>query len=392
MRALGTSILATLGILSTAHAAPHNTSYLDWRTFHGHGVNLGGWLVQESTIDTAWWHKYSHGASDEWTLCANLGSQCGPVLEHRYATFITTKDIDDLAASGISILRIPTTYAAWINLPGSKLYSGNQQQHLHNISTYAITKHNMHIVLDIHSLPGGTNGLDIGEAVGHYNWFHNETALTHSLRAVDAVVHFIQHSGHPYAYTLEPINEPADVRNMSVFGTPAALSESGAAWLTKYFHAVVQRVRAADPRIPVMLQGSFKPETYWSGSFNASANIVFDLHHYYWQYPNATSVNLPGFICRDAKASKGDGKFPTFVGEWAIETGGNNSLALREKNVRVGLDAFGRFTRGSSYWTAKFWSNDTVAGEGVKGDYWNYKGFIEDGGLQGGVDKQDYCS
>jgi hypothetical protein len=43
-------------------------------------------------------------------LCKTLGDACGPVLEHRYRTFIARADIDTLASVGVSILRIPTTY------------------------------------------------------------------------------------------------------------------------------------------------------------------------------------------------------------------------------------------------------------------------------------------
>lgn len=78
---------------------------------------------------------------------------------------------------------------------------------------YAIEKHAMHIVIDIHSLPGGTNGLDIGEAVGHWGWWWNETNLAYSLDAVDALIHLVQNSGHPESYSIEPINEPVDNHN-----------------------------------------------------------------------------------------------------------------------------------------------------------------------------------
>lgn len=395
MRALAalTTFLATL---HTVSASPHKPkpNYIDWHTFHARGVNLGGWLEQESTIDTTWWSTYSGGASDEWTLCANLGSKCASVMERRYATYITTNDIDKLASAGITLLRIPTTYAAWVRVPGSQLYSGNQQQHLRRIASYAIEKHAMHVVVDIHSLPGGVNGLDIGEAVGHYGWYYNDTALDYSLKAVDALIDFVQHSGHPESYSIEPINEPADNRNFSAFGTPAALSERGAAWLLKYIHAVLDHVEKVNPRIPVMFQGSFKPETYWSGHFDARANLVFDLHHYYFQYDNSTSANLPEFICKDARESRGDGKFPTFVGEWAIEAGKENELALRRRNLKAGTSAFAQFTHGSSYWNAKFESNVTVAGTGEKGvkeDYWSYEEFIDAGYLEGRVQVEDYC-
>ncbi|KAJ5610814.1 hypothetical protein N7510_007533 [Penicillium lagena] len=388
-----TPLVALLGTLPAASATPRqHPSYVDWRTFRANGVNLGGWLEQESTIDTAWWAKYSGGASDEWGLCSHLGAQCGPVLEERYATFITTADIDKLAHAGVQMLRIPTTYAAWIKLPGSQLYSGRQQEYLRRIADYAIERHGMHIVVDIHSLPGGTNGLDIGEATGHWGWWWNETALDWSLRAVDALIDFVQTSPHPTAYTIEPINEPADNHDFSAFGTPDALSDHGADWLLRYIHAVLARAAAAAPGLPVMFQGSFKHEEYWSPHFEREANLVFDLHHYYFQYDNSTSANLPEFLCADARVSAGDGKFPTFVGEWAMEAGAANSLALRGRNLRAGLSAFEHFTQGSSYWTAKFWSNATVVGQGDKQDYWNYEEFIDAGYLDGRVVESGYCS
>jgi hypothetical protein len=327
-------------------------------------------------------------------MCTNLGAQCASVFEHRYATFVTTQDIDKLAAAGITMLRIPTTYAAWIHVPGSGLYRGSQQEHLRRITNYAIEKHNMHVVVDIHSLPGGTNGLDIGERVGHWGWWGNETNLAYSLEAVDQLIQFVQNSGHPESFSIEPINEPADNHNFEYFGTPEALSEDGAKWLLKYFHAVLEHVERVNPKIPVFIQGSFKPETYWSPHFAKGKNMVFDLHHYYWQYDNSTSANLPTFICKDAKASKGDGKFPTFVGEWAMEAGLDNKLALRKRNLVAGTSAFAQYTHGSSYWNFKFISNVTVPGSGAKGeyqDYWSYEELIDAGYTDGLVNVPDYC-
>ncbi|KAF7674870.1 glycoside hydrolase [Alternaria burnsii] len=158
-----------------------------------------------------------------------IGSKCGPVLERHYAPFITPTDIDKLATAGVNILRIPTTYAAWIKVPGSNFYSGNQAQFFKNIASYAIAKHGIHIILDIHSLPGGVNGMGFGEGEGRFGWFNNVTNLDYSLRAVDAALAFIQSSGTPQSYTLEPINELVDNRDFTTFGTPAALTENGVA-------------------------------------------------------------------------------------------------------------------------------------------------------------------
>lgn len=38
---------------------------------------------------------------------------------------------------------------------GTSYYSSGQLAALHKVSQYAITKHNMHIVVDLHGLPGG---------------------------------------------------------------------------------------------------------------------------------------------------------------------------------------------------------------------------------------------
>lgn len=142
---VGLSLYAMAKVALAAPFTAPSTAYVKWKTAKFNGVNLGGWLNQESTIDTDWWAQYSGGTPDEAGLCAHLGSQCGPVLERRYATWITPSTIDELAAVGINLLRVSTTYAAWVKVPGDQHYSGSQQSYLRNIATYAINKYNMHV-------------------------------------------------------------------------------------------------------------------------------------------------------------------------------------------------------------------------------------------------------
>lgn len=75
--------------------------YLDWSNYTANGVNLGGWLVQEQVLDPTWFGTLAYGATDEWSLCEALGSKCGPAMEARYASFITTDTIDTLASSNV---------------------------------------------------------------------------------------------------------------------------------------------------------------------------------------------------------------------------------------------------------------------------------------------------
>jgi aryl-phospho-beta-D-glucosidase BglC (GH1 family) len=262
-------------------------------------------------------------------------------------------------------------------VPGSQLYSGAQQHYIKKIATHAIQKYGMHVVLDVHSLPGGVNGLTTGEATFHWGWFNNETAFGYTMQAADAVIDFIQNSGCPESYSFAPINEPCDNQNLLTFGQPSCLTENGASWILKYINAVLDRLAEANPRIPVMFQGSFKGESYWSGNFSKDTNIVFDVHNYYFIGRLTTSKNLPSFICEDAKASPGDGKFPVIVGEWAIQAALWNSFDLRKRNLNVGLWAFRNWTQGSMMWTAKYPGTNPVLGEGTQEDYWSFETFVE---------------
>ncbi|KAL2204234.1 glycoside hydrolase [Sarocladium strictum] len=368
-----TAILAASG----AVCAPEpRAAYLDWSKFKANGVNLGGWLHQEQVIDPVWWNQNGGtGLLDEWDWCANLGEQCGPRLEQRYASYITTKDIDKMASVGINVLRIPTGYNAWVRVPGSRLYTGNQVRFLRSLSNYAIRKYNMHVIVDIHSHPGGVNGMGLGGREGGFGWFNNQTALEYSFKAVDEAIKFIQDSDHPHKFTLQPLNEPVD--NPASFGFPDALTPEGVDWVLSYFRGILSRVQKVNPKIPVMLQGAFRPESFWSQYFAASDNIVFDEHHYYFAGRPTTSVNLPEFICSDAQGSTGDGKFPVFVGEWSIQAVENNTFASRPLNLNTGLKAWAQYTQGSAYWTWKFRGNDPVDGQGTQGDYWNYEFFVD---------------
>ncbi|KAJ5922000.1 hypothetical protein N7516_009703 [Penicillium verrucosum] len=97
----------------------------------------------------------------------------------------------------------------------------------------------MHIILDVY---GGINRSTIGEAAGHWGWFHNQTHFEYSMQVIDAIISFIQNSVL-YSRTFE---QTADNRNLSVFGTPAALSDKGAAWILKYIPAVLDRVASVN--------------------------------------------------------------------------------------------------------------------------------------------------
>ena len=110
--------------------------------------------------------------------------------------------------------------------------------------------------------------------------------------------------------------------NLSAAFTPGSLSATGLQWVKKYFDLVIEHTAAVNPKIPVALQ-TFQTEAFWSSQFDKTANIVFDQHIYYFANTGVSSANVSTLFCQDAQIYAGDGVFPVFIGEWAIQTGGN---------------------------------------------------------------------
>ncbi|KAH7053422.1 putative glucan 1,3-beta-glucosidase A [Macrophomina phaseolina] len=364
-------------------------AFMDWSTFKANGVNLGAWLEQERTHDPAWWDSHAPGTIDEWNFCAQLGNRCGTVLEERYATFITISDIDKLASVGVNVLRIPTTYAAWVRVPGSNLYTGNQQKHLSKIVNYAIEKYNMHIIIGLHSLPGGVNSLDIGEGVGRYGWFNNATNLDYSFQAIDAILAFIKGSGHINAFTVAPLNEASDT-NLVGFGSAAGLTANGTDWINTYVKGVLLKIAKLDKRIPLMLQDCFEGPDYWAPFYDASTNLVIDSHVYYFAASGVYSQYVAPAICGQAAALPGKGKFPVFVGEWALQTAYNNTFDNRKTIFDTQRYAWQKYASGGAFWTARSLSTTAVDGEGIQEDYWSYIG-LQEAGVITSQTNSSYC-
>ncbi|KAF5556349.1 glycoside hydrolase [Fusarium mexicanum] len=393
---------------SIPHVKPHNQRYehtinfpkgcesgkfLNWKTYKANGVNLGAWLAKEKTHDPVWWNSLGTKAAatiDEWGLCQALGKQCGPMLEKRYESFLNTSTIDTLAKVGINTLRITTTYAAWVKVPGSAFYHGRQQDHLRKITQYAIERYNMHIIIGLHSLPGGVNNLDIGEAFGHDGWFYNSTNLAWSFKAVDKVLDFVKTSGHKNAFTIAPLNEVSD--NLAGFGSAAGLSDKATNWVLTYMNGVFQRVEAVDKRIPVMLQDNFKGAAFWSPLFDKKRNLVIDSHVYYFAASGTYSQYVAPAVCGQAKYLAEETKFPVFVGEWSLQTMYNNTLSVPNRKTIFDTQryAWQKYVAGGAFWTAVSYSTTPVDGQGIQRDYWSYVDLIRAGVITKATTKS-YC-
>ncbi|KAF4963113.1 hypothetical protein FSARC_8826 [Fusarium sarcochroum] len=357
-------------------------SFVGWNSFKAYGPNLGGWLLLERGIEPKFFtDNGAASAQDEWNFCKVLGKKkCGRLLEQRYATWFTEKDVDLWAQYGVNTIRIPVGYWAFMKpVNGDTYYHGNQLKYLAKLANYAIQRKNMHIVLDLHGLPGGQNGLDNQGKIGDLNWWNNQTNFDHSIDLVRLATQFIQRQPRPDQYTLGLVNEPL-MQGPAFFGQ----TDESIAYLNKYYKAALKVVRKLDPRqrIPVMLSDGFAGPNIWDQWWaNSKQNIVFDTHIYYFiggSYPQTA----PYEACYLAKSYE-NATNPVFIGEWSIQATSFNSkdVATRKNFFYSQAAAYEKYLNGGTFWSGKHFGTNVIGDKdgSTQESYWSFTQLIKDG-------------
>jgi len=115
----------------------------------------------------------------------------------------------------------------------------------------------MHVVIGLHSLPGGVNSLEIGEAFGHDGWWYNATNFNASVTVATAALDFIKASDNPSQYTLEPINEPGD-NGLANFGSIKTVTyPDGVNYLNSYLKTIYALIAKKGMTTTLMVPDAF---------------------------------------------------------------------------------------------------------------------------------------
>ena len=121
------------------------------------GVNLGGWLVIEPWITPSLFDEVGDGAVDEWTLSEILGK--GPArdrLSQHWSSFVSQDDFNQIAAAGLTHVRIPVGY--WAVSPNdAEPYVDGQLKFLDQAIVWAQSA-GLYVIVDLH---GGKSQIEI---------------------------------------------------------------------------------------------------------------------------------------------------------------------------------------------------------------------------------------
>jgi aryl-phospho-beta-D-glucosidase BglC (GH1 family) len=334
-------------------------------------------LVMEKGIDPDFFNKNGAAAAeDEDAFCEVLGDfKCGLLLEQRYLTYITEKDIDLFASYGVNLLRVPIGYWAFMfRQQGMHYHTGGQLLALARISQYAIRK-GMHVIIDLHGLPGGQNGLDNQGKTGQLTWWNNDKNFDDSIKMVNLATDWIKWQPNSDQFTLSLINEPLPA--LYYFGQ----TDASFAYLNKYYNASLAAIRKKSKTLPVMLSDGFAGEKAWEQWWpRTDLNIVWDSHIYFFQ-DKAYSYDAPYSACYLAK-SYAEAINPVFIGEWSIQAGTMNHLGDNSRKMlfQTQLQAYTGMLAGGAFWNAKHKGPNVVGDDGSQQYfYWSWEQLASEG-------------
>ncbi|CAK7271905.1 hypothetical protein SEPCBS119000_004843 [Sporothrix epigloea] len=282
------------------------------------GVNLGGWFSLEPFITPSLFdYDASLGIVDEYTLCAHLGpKKAAATLEKHYATFITEQDFIDIAAAGLSHVRIPFSYWAVTTYTGDPYVLGVSWRYLLRAIEWA-RKHGLRVNLDLHALPGSQNGWNHSGRSGTIDWLIGNDGPANARRSLDI---------HNQLSTFF-----AQKRYKNVVAFYGLVNEPGIAipqgQLADWTVSAIKIVSDNGFSGTVTFSEALRGLPAWQGELQGYGNsLVIDVHEYVIFDPNLLvfdHTKKVSFVCSTfedqikASMNTATGFGPTMVGEWS---------------------------------------------------------------------------
>ena len=326
------------------------------------GVNLGGWFVLERWMSQALFEGVV--GKDETVFCQQKPS-AEAFLHQHWETFITEDDFIWLAKRKINLLRLPFPW--WLFGEDKPYFSCLKW--LDRAMDWA-AKHDLPVLLDLHTAPGCQNGFDNGGIEGVCTWHHDQANIQRTIDVLAQVAD--RYKDHPALWGIEALNEPRwdiDIELIQKF------------YLDTYHHLR----QILSPNHTIVFHDAFRNDA-WEEFFkeNQLENVVLDLHLYQNfddRFHEAGIINNLIFplqqqievIDRVSKIVR------CIVGEWSLGMHPKNLAPLDRFNRHLALRSFASnqllaFERGYGW---VFW-NYKIASESYN---WNFRKLVDTGVL-----------
>jgi glucan 1,3-beta-glucosidase len=338
------------------------------------GVNLGNWLVLEKWMSPQLFAGTE--AEDETHLCTELGE----VAKHERLkvhrdSYIAERDFAYLARRGVDVVRIPVPFFIF----GDYEPFVGCIEYLDKAFDWA-ERHQMKILIDLHTVPDSQNGFDNGGLCGVCKWHLSPAHVEFALGVLERLT--ARYRDRTGLWGIEVLNEPVSPELWEVLEIPKRYPPADLAYakgsepvptefLKTFYRDAYQRIRAQSDTVTVVFHDGFRIRE-WIDYFTEPefTNIVVDTHLYLMELTfTAGEQDLGDYLdyvetrfvptVREMSAH-----FPLIVGEWCLDTMTTKAAAMTDEE---------RQNYYRSLAAAQFKAWEPTAGW----FYWNYKLLVD---------------
>lgn len=305
----------------------------DGRVVVLHGVNLGGWMIQES------WMCPVNGSDcnlDSWTLLeSRFGSEKASALFESYTdNYIREDDIKKIAALGCNCVRLPFWYRNFMKEDGSFLSENPDEIPGFKIIDRLLDwceQYGVYVILDLHGAPGGQSTNHCCGSVGRCDLYTDPNAKDATVRLWTAIAERYKDRSAVAAYDLlnEPMNNDGDA--------PSAGSAEAIRLTNEVYDLLYKAIRKVDFAHVISVEGIWSTDCLPDPADYGWENMLYQLHLY------DTSKFMIDYRIAELKNVQKKYGVAVYVGEF------NNG----DENQEYAYEAYSKAGISRTMWTYK---------------------------------------
>ena len=324
------------------------------------GTNFGGWLVQEGWMCPT---EQTDTLSTDMTLYSRFGKEKAEALIAAYQeSWITEEDFKTVKELGLNVVRVPFTYMNVYH------HLSDEGELLHpdeftlredpferlDFALEMCKKYGLYLILDMHGAVGSQNGSDHSGDTSRTN-LYADTALGEAYREKTAEL---------WALVAEHFAGESNVAGYDLLNEPTRAS-GATQW--DYYDVLYKAVREADPDHMIFIEATWEPNNLPSPEDYGWENVVYEYHHYNWDYNNQPNKSFYTF----KKLLGNTHKVPSLIGEFNAWGDSRRSTGKRDQTDLEANAGVLEFYNGEGWhWTT--WTYKVVVNSlfGIKYSNW----------------------
>ena len=284
------------------------------------GTNFGGWLVQEGWMCPT---KQTDTLSTDMTLYSRFGKEKAEALIAAYQeSWITEEDFKTVKELGLNVVRVPFTYMnVYYHLsdkgellhPDEFTLREDPFERL-DFALEMCKKYGLYLILDMHGAVGSQNGSD----------HSGDTSRTNLYAGTELGEAYREKTAELWALVAEHFAGESNVAGYDLLNEPTRAS-GATQW--DYYDVLYDAVREADPDHMIFIEATWEPNNLPSPEDYGWENVVYEYHHYNWDYNNQPNKSFYTF----KKLLGNTHKVPSLIGEFNAWGDSRRSTGKRDQ-------------------------------------------------------------